>query len=436
MNAVPSRVRCAIYCRKSSEEGLGQAFNSLHAQRESCLNYVRSQVHAGWLALDDQYDDPGFSGGTLERPALQRLLRDVEAGKVDAVICYRIDRLTRALTDFARLVEVFERQNISLVSITEHFNTATSIGRLNLHIVMSFAQYERELAGERIRDKFLASRKRGLWMGGHAPLGYDIRDRKLVINAGEGQLVRHIFQRFLQVGSATKLVQELNAAGHRTKRAKPFDKGVLYRLLNNRTYVGEVEHKRTPYPGQHEAVIDRDTWDKVHAILAENAHRRASRTRAATPALLKGLIFGPDGKAMAPSHTRRRGRLYRFYRTTTALKLGHDACPIRSVPAGDVEAAVIGQIRALLRAPEVVVRTWRAAYFEDQEIDEREVVEALQRLDPLWDQLFPAEQARILQLLVARVVVRLDGLEIRLRVEGISSVVEDLRPQEPERTAA
>jgi hypothetical protein len=340
------------------------------------------------------------------------------------------------LTDFARLVDVFEHNNISLVSITEHFNTATSIGRLNLHMILSFAQYERELAGERIRDKFLTSRKRGLWMGGHPPLGYDVADRKLVINAGEAELVKHVFLRFLQVGSATSLAQELNAAGRRTKRGKPFDKGVLYKLLYNRTYVGEVEHKGAAYPGQHEALVDRSTWDRVHTILAENAHRRASRTRAATPALLKGLIFGPDGKAMAPSHTRKRGKLYGFYRTTTALKLGHDACPIRSVPAGDVETAVVGQIRVLLRAPEVVARVWRAAYLEDQGIDECEIVEALQRLDPLWDQLFPVEQARIVQLLVERLIVRLDGLEIRLRVEGIASVVEDLRRREPERTAA
>jgi site-specific DNA recombinase len=212
---------------------------------------------------------------------------------------------------------------------------------------------------------------------------------------------------------------------------------VLYKLLKNRTYVGEVAHRGTGYAGEHEGIIDRDTWDKVHAILAENRHRRASRTRAATPALLKGLIFGPDGKAMAPSHTRRRGRLYRFYRTTTALKLGHEACPIRSVPAGGVEAAVINQVRALLRAPEVVVRTWRAGKADGDEIDEREVVEALQRLDPLWDQLFPAEQARILQLLVERVHVRLDGLELTLRVEGIHSLVEDLRRREDaERKAA
>jgi DNA invertase Pin-like site-specific DNA recombinase len=409
---------------------LDQTFNSLHAQRESCLNYIRSQSHEGWVAVDDRYEDPGFSGASLGRPALQRLLRDIESGSIDAVVCYRIDRLTRCLTDFARLVDIFERNQISLISITEHFNTATSIGRLNLHMILSFAQYERELAGERIRDKFMISRKRGMWMGGWVPTGYRLEERKLVVEPEEAALVRHIFERFLQVGSATKLVQELNASGHRTKRGKPFDKGIVYKLLNNRTYVGEVEHKGTAYPGEHDAIVDRDTWDKVRAILAENGHRRASRTRAATPALLKGLIFGPDDRAMAPSHTRRRGRLYRFYRTATSLKLCHGECPIRAVPAGEVEGAVINQVRALLRAPEVVARVWRAAQRAGEALEERAVVEALQRLDPLWDQLFPAEQARVLQLLVERVVVRLDGLEISLRVEGITSLVEDLRLRE------
>jgi site-specific DNA recombinase len=383
MNAPPRKIRCAIYCRKSSEEGLNQSFNSLHAQRESCLNYIRSQAHEGWIALDTMYDDPGFSGGTLDRPALQRLLRDVETGKVDTVVCYKIDRLSRSLADFVRLVEVLERHGTTFVSVTQSFCTTSSMGRLTLNVLLSFAQFEREVAAERIRDKFAASRRKGMWMGGHAPLGYDVRDRKLVVNVREAALVRHIFERFLQVGSATKLVQELNAAGQRTKRGKTFDKSQLYRVLHNRTYVGEVEHKRTAYAGEHEAIIDRDTWDKVHTILAENAHRRASRTRAATPALLKGLIIGPDGKAMAPSHTRRRGRLYRFYRTATSLKLCHGACPIRAVPAGEVEAAVINQIRAMLRAPEVIVRTWRAACLEDQAIDEREVVEALQRSRPV-----------------------------------------------------
>ena len=437
MSPPPRKVRCAVYCRKSSEEGLAQAFNSLDAQREACLAYIDSQRHEGWIAIDDRYDDGGFSGGTLDRPALQRLLRDIEAGKVDTVVCYKIDRLSRSLVDFTKLVDKLDTYSISLVSITESFNTATSLGRLNLNMVLSFAQYERELAGERIRDKFAASRRKGMWMGGHAPLGYDVRDRKLIVNETEATLVRHIFERFLQVGSATKLVQELDAAGHRTKRAKPFEKGTLYKLLNNRTYVGEVEHKGIAYPGEHEALVERAIWDKVHAILAENRQRRACHTRAATPALLKGLIFGPDDRAMAPSHTRRRGRLYRFYRTATSLKLCHGACPIRAVPAGEVEAAVINQVRALLRSSEVVVRVWRAAQLDGEAIDEREVVEALQRLDPLWDQLFPAEQARILQLLVARVVVRLDGLEISLRVEGLGSLVEELRLHEAaERQAA
>jgi DNA invertase Pin-like site-specific DNA recombinase len=424
------KIRCAIYCRKSSDEGLAGAFTSLDAQRQACLAYIESQRHEGWIALDDRFDDGGFSGGNLDRPALQRLLRDIAAGMIDTVVCYKIDRLTRALTDFTKLIEILNRHSISLVSITESFNTATSLGRLNLHMILSFAEYERELAGERIRDKFLQSRKRGMWMGGHAPLGYLARDRRLIIDEAEAALVRHIFDRFLQVGSATMLVQELNAAGYRTKRGKPFDKGVLYKLLKNRTYVGEVEHKGTFYRGEHEALVDRITWDKVHAILAQNRHRRASHTRAATPALLKGLIFGPDDRLMAPSHTRRRGRVYRFYRTATSLKLCHSDCPIRAVPAGEVEAAVINQVRALLRAPEVVVRTWRAAWLDDQQIDEREVVEALQRLDPLWDQLFPAEQARILQLLVGRVAVRVDGLEISLRVEGIGSLAEELRLRE------
>jgi site-specific DNA recombinase len=437
VNSPMLKFNCAIYCRKSSAEGLDQAFNSLHAQREACLSYIESQRHEGWIALDDHYDDPGYSGGSTERPGLQRLLRDVEASKVNTVIVYKIDRLSRSLPDFVKIIDLFDRHQVSFVSITQQFNTTTSMGRLTLNILLSFAQFERELAGERIRDKFLQSRKRGLSMGGHPPLGYDVRDRKLVVNETEGALVRHIFERFPLVGSATKLVQELNAAGHRTRRGRPFDKTVLYQLINNRTYVGEVSHKGAVYPGAHEALIDRETWDKVHAILAQNGHRRASSTRAATPALLKGLIFGPDDRAMAPSHTRRRGRLYRFYRTATSLKHSHGECPIRAVPAGEVEAAVVNQVRALLRSPEVVVRVWRAAQLDGEAVDEREVVEALQRLDPLWDQLFPAEQARILQLLVARVVVRLDGLEISLRVEGIGSLVEELRLQEgAERQAA
>jgi site-specific DNA recombinase len=420
----PCKVRCAVYCRKSSEEGLGLSFNSLDAQRQACISYIQSQCHEGWAAVDDRYDDGGYSGGTLERPALQRLIGDIEAGRIDAVICYRIDRLSRSLADFTKLVDVFENNKTPLVSITENFNTGTSIGRLNLHMILSFAQYERELAGERNRDKFLQSRKRGLWMGGHAPLGYDVRDRKLVINETEATLVRHIFERFLQGGSATTLVQELNAAApsaaSRSTRASSTScstTGPMSARSSTRAPPTRVSTRlsSTGTPGP------RCTRSAPKMPTAVPVDARGN------PAPLKGLIFGPDDRAMAPSHTRRRGRLYRFYRTATSLKLGHGECPVRAVPAGEVEAAVVNQVRALLRAPEIVVRVWRAAQLDGEEIDEREVVEALQRLDPLWDQLFPAEQARILQLLVARVVVRLDGLEVSLRVEGIGSLVDELR---------
>jgi site-specific DNA recombinase len=288
MIAPPRKIRCAIYCRKSSEEGLTQQFNSLDAQYEACLSYIQSQRHEGWISVDDRFDDGGFSGGALDRPALQRLLRDIKAGKIDTVVCYKIDRLSRSLSDFVRMVDLFDRHQVSFISITQQFNTTTSMGRLTLNILLSFGQFERELASERIRDKFLASRKRGLWMGGHAPLGYRARERKLVVNEAEAVLIRHIFDRFLQVGSATKLVQELNAAGYRTRRGKPFDKTVLYKLLHNRTYVGEVEHRGIAYPGEHQALVDRATWDKVHAMLADNAVVRANGTRAQTPALLRG----------------------------------------------------------------------------------------------------------------------------------------------------
>ena len=300
------------------------------------------------------------------------------------------------------------------------------MGRLTLNILFCFAQFEREVIGERIRDKFAASRKKGMWMGGWAPLGYDVKDRKLVINESEAELVRSIFERFVKMGSATKLAQALAAEGVVGNRGKPIDKGVLYKLLNNRLYIGEAVHKGESYPGEHEAIIAQALWEKVQAILKQNPKKRAGVTRAQTPALLKGLIFGPDGSAMSPTHTRRRQKLYRYYVSQTALKQGAEACPIRRVPAAEIEAAVIDQLRILLRSPEIVVATWRAARREDEAITEAEVREALQRFDPLWDELFPAEQARIVQLLVERVDLTVDGARIRLRTEGLTSLVRDL----------
>ncbi len=420
------KLRCAVYTRKSTEEGLEMEFNSLDAQREACEAYIASQKSEGWVELADRYDDGGFSGGTLERPALKRLLADIDDGRIDVVVVYKIDRLSRSLMDFAKLVEVFDRNGVTFVSVTQSFNTTTSMGRLTLNILLSFAQFEREVIGERIRDKIAASRKRGMWMGGFVPLGYEVRDRKLVINDAEAATVRMIFERFVEVGSATALARTLAAEGVRTRRGRLVDKGFLYKLLNNRVYIGDAVHKGTAYPGEHEAIITRALWDKVHGILRQSPRVRAGRTRAATPALLKGLIFGPTGCAMTPTHTRRGDKLYRYYVSQSVLKRGADACPVGRVPAAEIEGAVVDQLRGLLRAPEVIVGTWRSARPEIDCLSEAEVREALEGLDPLWDELFPAEQARIVQLLVERVEVGVDGLKIRLRVQGLARMVRDL----------
>ncbi|HHY50803.1 MAG TPA: recombinase family protein [Alphaproteobacteria bacterium] len=420
------KLRCAVYTRKSTEEGLEMEFNSLDAQREACEAYTASQKAEGWVLLRDRYDDGGFSGGTLDRPALKRLLADIEDGRIDVVVVYKIDRLSRSLMDFAKLVEVFDRGGVTFVSVTQSFNTTTSMGRLTLNILLSFAQFEREVIGERIRDKIAASRKRGMWMGGFVPLGYEVRDRKLVINDAEAATVRMIFERFVEVGSATALARALAAEGVRTRRGRLVDKGFLYKLLNNRVYIGDAVHKGTAYPGEHEAIITRALWDKVHGILRESPRVRAGRTRAATPALLKGLIFGPTGCAMTPTHTRRGDKLYRYYVSQSVLKRGADACPVGRVPAAEIEGAVVDQLRGLLRAPEVIVGTWRSARPEIDGLSEAEVRDALEGLDPLWDELFPAEQARIVQLLVERVEVGQGGVDIRLRVDGLARLVHEL----------
>jgi len=420
--------RCAVYTRKSSEEGLDQEFNSLDAQREACESYIASQRHEGWVLVPDRYDDGGFSGGTLERPALRRLLRDIEAGLVDVIVVYKIDRLSRSLMDFAKLVEVFERCGVTFVSVTQSFNTTTSMGRLTLNILLSFAQFEREVIGERIRDKFAASRKRGMWMGGYTPLGYDVRDRKLVVNDVEARLVRRIFTGFVEMESATRLAQALRREGVTTKRGKPIDKNDVYRVLSNRVYLGEAVHKGTAYPGEHGAIVTREQWGAVHAILRTSAWARTNLTRRETPALLRGLLFGTDGRAMSPTHARgRRGQLYRYYVSQSVLKGGAAAGPaIRRLPAGEIEGLVLAQVRALLRQPEVIVGTWRTAHAEDTGVTEAEVRSALEQLDPLWDELFPAEQARILRLLVDRVDIGEDGAEVRLRVDGLSGLTRDL----------
>lgn len=426
--AMPKRQRCVVYTRKSSEEGLDMAFNSLDAQREACEAYVASQKAEGWVATRERYDDGGYSGGNLDRPALKQMLADIQAGLVDVIVVYKIDRLSRSLMDFAKLVEIFDRHNVTFVSVTQSFNTTTSMGRLTLNILLSFAQFEREVIGERIRDKFAASRKRGIWMGGYVPLGYDVRDRKLVVNAAEAALVRQIFTRFVELGSATILAKEFSGRGVRNKRGALIDKGFLYRVLNNRVYLGEACHKGASYPGEHAAIIGQDLWGKAHAILGESPRTRAANTRNTTPALLKGLIFMESGVAMTPTAAKKGAKLYRYYTSMDLIKNRATSAPTgpQRLAAGMVEGVVVGEMRRMLRTPEVAARAIEALREAGVEPDERAVVAALAGFDDLWASLFPAEQGRIVQLVVQRVTVSGEGISVDLRNHGVGSVVREM----------
>jgi DNA invertase Pin-like site-specific DNA recombinase len=316
--------RCAIYTRKSSEEGLEQDFNSLQAQREACEAYITSQRHEGWKALSAAYYDGAYSGGTMERPALTQLLADIGAGKVDIVVVYKVDRLTRSLMDFAKIVEIFDRHSVSFVSVTQAFNTTSSMGRLTLNVLLSFAQFEREVTGERIRDKIAASKKKGLWMGGFVPLGYRPDQRTLVIHEKEAEVVRTIFKLYCETGSVAKVEAELVRRGIRRPKSKAitsgrtyggraFTRGEIYKLLSNPVYVGEIGHKGQRFDGQHPAIIDPKTWALARTQLATNTHARHIQLGAKDPSLLAGLLFDDTGTRLTPTHTNRQGKRYRYY---------------------------------------------------------------------------------------------------------------------------
>lgn len=351
-----ARSHCAIYTRKSTEEGLEQAFNSLDAQYEACASYIQSQRHEGWILVKDRYDDGGFSGGTMERPALKRLLADVEAGRVDVIVVYKVDRLTRALSDFARIVDVLDGRGASFVSVTQAFNTTTSMGRLTLNVLLSFAQFEREVTGERIRDKIAASKRKGMWMGGPVPLGYAVEDRKLIVNEPDAAIVRHIFERYVALGSGQALIEELRSHGYRTKLRRhgdktvggvPFSRGMLFALLSNRIYRGEVVHKGTAHPGEHDAIIEQALWDAVEQTIEANRVERKAGRNIRHPSLLAGIIFDGHGRRMSPSHAVKQGMRYRYY-ITRGSELSDGSPSAWRLPAHDVEQAVIAQVRTLL----------------------------------------------------------------------------------------
>lgn len=440
MNVKP-KLRCAIYTRKSHEEGLEQEYNSLDAQYDSAANYIQSQRQEGWVTVNQRYDDGGFSGGTLERPALKHLIEDIQAGRVDVIVVYKIDRLSRSLLDFAKLVKIFDDHNVTFVSVTQHFNTTTSMGRLTLNILLSFAQFEREVTGERIRDKFAASKKKGIWMGGTPALGYDVKDRKLVINQQEAKIIRFIFERFAHHGSHIQLIRELEQQCYRGKSwvtqtgikrtGKKIKIPTLRKMLSNSVYIGKMTHKGESYEGEHQAIISLELWD---AVQREINNRRGTTgrkpERTAMPFILRGVIYDQHGWAMSPTYTRNRHKKsYRYYVSQKALKEGYDSTDLRTIPAEEIESVIVGHIRQFFTAPEIVHRTHLRAQQQEPRITVDEVREKLGRFHEIWDQLFPLEQNRIVKLLVQRVEVSTQGINITYQPNGFMELYAQVQRQ-------
>jgi site-specific DNA recombinase len=411
-----TKFRCAIYTRKSSEEGLDQDFNSIEAQREAGEAYVRSQAHEGWTVVPDRFDDGGFSGGNMDRPALTRLMEAVAAGKIDVVVIYKIDRLTRSLTDFARLAETFDKHKVSFVSVTQQFNTTNSMGRLMLNVLLSFAQFEREITGERIRDKIAASKKKGMWMGGPIPMGYLVKDRRLTINDTEAATVRRIFSLYLELGDVPTLLERMagdgivtpprKSTGGRSSGSKPFTRGHIYKLLSNPLYIGRVRHRSTSHPGQHEPIIDMATWTKVQAQLAQNTQGTRQRRRRAVQAehLLADRLVSAEGHRFIPTHATKGARRYHYY--------------VEDVPTG------ITPRRLPAREIELVVTQALARYLRDQsqlisDIDvapsaARAMLASATTAANLLDKPASATGRALIAELVSRVVYRDVQIEIQI----------------------
>ena len=419
----PSRIRCAVYTRKSSEEGLEQSFNSLHAQREACESYILSQRHEGWQLIPTGYDDGGFSGGTMERPALKKLMADIAAKRIDTVVVYKVDRLTRSLMDFARIVEQFDKQGISFVSVTQQFNTTTSMGRLTLNVLLSFAQFEREVTGERIRDKIAASKKKGMWMGGVVPIGYDLQDRHLLLHPEDAEQVRNIYRLYIEAGSVYKLQQTLEQKGIRSKKrvsrtgrasgGLPISRGALYELLQNRIYLGEITHKGISYPGKQPAIIDQELWDRVQDQLKANLQAPMRRPRATEQSLLMGLLYDEKGNRFTPSHTNKKGQRYRYYVSQEIIKNPGKGTvgPIR-VPAQEIENLVASQLTSLLQSPQRLLDLLGTAQTEQIVRASRELVKA------------STEKVHaFLKSAVTRVVVREHSVQILLSKHALQDAL-------------
>jgi site-specific DNA recombinase len=417
----PRTIRCAIYTRKSSEEGLEQDFNSLHAQREACEAYVISQRHEGWKAIATAYDDGGFSGGSMERPGLKRLLADIHAGLIDIIVVYKVDRLTRSLTDFAKMVDAFDARGVSFVSVTQSFNTTSSMGRLTLNVLLSFAQFEREVTGERIRDKIAASKKKGLWMGGFVPMGYDADGRTLKIVEADAATIRSIFERFLKLGSIRSLKDDLDrkhittrafkSASNRDWGALPFSLGHLRLILTNPIYVGEIAHRDERFKAQHPAIIARETFDAVQQQLAASKRETRVRGRAVEANLLSRLLCDVDGNGLVSNHAVKKSRRYRYYVTRP------DVADSMRIPAGEIEPLVLQTLAARL-----CDRSWLMATLMQTDASPDTVQHLTREAATLAAELqhpTASRQREALQRLVERVTIRRDGLSIELKSDPI-----------------
>src|SRR5215212_1693480 len=426
------KLRCAVYTRKSSEEGLEQEFNSLHAQRGACEAFITSQRHEGWGCLPQAYDDGGVSGGTLDRPALQLLLDDIRAGKIDVIVTYKIDRLTRSLADFAKLTEIFDARGVSFVSVTQQFNTTTSMGRLTLNVLLSFAQFEREVAGERIRDKIAASKQKGMWMGGMPPLGYAVRDHKLVIVPGEADTVRHIFRRYQVLGSVRLLRDELQLQGVVSKKwgsgsgrswgGKPIARGALYLMLQNRIYCGDIVHKDKHYPGEHQAIIEPELWDAVQSRLVANAVERSTGERAKNPSLLAGLLFDADGNRMTPTHAVKKGRRYRYYVSHPLITQARAGSPegLR-VPAPEIEQLVAKRVCQFLSEPDSLLEATEQLGLDAA--NQQRLIDRAAQIAGGWSTR-PTMQMRVLfTTLIQKIEVRPERVELQIRPARLATLL-------------
>jgi len=415
-------LRCAIYTRKSSEEGLDQAFNSLDAQRESCEAFAKSQAHEGWHVIPEHYDDGGFSGGNVDRPALARLLAEIESGQIDIVIVYKVDRLSRSLADFVRLIDLFDKTGVSFVSVTQQFNTSTSMGRLTLNVLLSFAQFEREVTSERIRDKIAASKKKGMWMGGLVPLGYDRVDKQLVVNADDATIIRHIYQRYLNIGCVRALKSELDAQGytsklrpdhHKERGGKPFTRGALYTLLKNPVYVGKVHHKGDLHDGQHAAIIDTTLWDQVQDTLARTRQDKEARASAKYPSLLGGLLWDDKGNRMSPTYTRRKNRHYPYYISQAVLQYREEeAGSVIRIPGKSLESTVTDLLLAYLTSADQILDLVSDHKLSGEQLDQ--AVQAAAEVARQWQDGNTAEQIPIINQLVSKVVVGIETVTVQL----------------------